>query len=552
MAATVTRLAAAAGFTVDWPEWAINTFVGIGLACTVLAIIQALIGGPESSGDRDGAGGCTSPGGSKTAGSAKQLARFRRFQLTYLAPFLTVMLSDWLQGTNMYTLYQSYDVNVGALFLTGFSSSAVFGTFLGHFVDRFGRRAGCMTFCVLELVINALEHFPSMPLLLAGRVLGGMSTSLLFSAFESWMVSEHRRRGFPEDWLASTFSFCTVGNGIVAIVAGVVAQLAADRLGDIGPFQVALVLTAAALAMLFAWTENYGAGHGPSAASGSSSTPSQGTAAAAEAAAARGNGKEAVKAAAAGAARAPPKPAANGHAGAPSNGGNGHGDGGGNGRSSSHGESCGISGGGGGMAAGVAAAWRCVKSDPRVLLLGLVQSLFEGAMYTFVFMWVPTLQGVAPGGKLPTGLVFSSFMVCITAGGMLVPTALRVVSVEAGSCAVFALAAAAMAAPAFAHDLPTVLGACLVLETCVGAFFACAGLMRSKYLPDDLQGSIMNLFRLPLNVLVVVGTLLTDHAAPPVVFGVVSLWFAAAALLQARLWATAGAAAVARDKPKQE
>jgi hypothetical protein len=37
-----------------------------------------------------------------------------------------------------------------------------------------------------------MEHVPSMPLLLAGRVLGGMSTSLLFSAFESWMVSEHR------------------------------------------------------------------------------------------------------------------------------------------------------------------------------------------------------------------------------------------------------------------------------------------------------------------------------------------------------------------------
>jgi hypothetical protein len=30
---------------------------------------------------------------------------FRWFQLQYLAVFLTVMLADWLQGTNMYTLY---------------------------------------------------------------------------------------------------------------------------------------------------------------------------------------------------------------------------------------------------------------------------------------------------------------------------------------------------------------------------------------------------------------------------------------------------------------
>ncbi len=61
------------------------------------------------------------------------------------------MLADWLQGTNMYTLYQSYGVDVGALFLTGFSSAAVFGTFLGLFVDRFGRRNGCIVFCLLEV-----------------------------------------------------------------------------------------------------------------------------------------------------------------------------------------------------------------------------------------------------------------------------------------------------------------------------------------------------------------------------------------------------------------
>ncbi len=46
-----------------------------------------------------------------------------------------------------------------------------------------------------KVVINALEHIPDMRLLLLGRVLGGISTSLLFSAFESWMVSEHRKQG---------------------------------------------------------------------------------------------------------------------------------------------------------------------------------------------------------------------------------------------------------------------------------------------------------------------------------------------------------------------
>jgi hypothetical protein len=66
-----------------------------------------------------------------------------------------------------------------------------------------------------------------MPALLLGRVLGGLSTSLLFTAFESWMVSEHRKRGYDEELLAGTFSLASAGNGIAAITAGLCAQVAA-------------------------------------------------------------------------------------------------------------------------------------------------------------------------------------------------------------------------------------------------------------------------------------------------------------------------------------
>lgn len=66
-----------------------------------------------------------------------------------------------------------------------------------------------------------------MPVLMIGRILGGLSTSLLFSAFESWMVSEHRRHNFPDSLLASTFAFASAGNGLMAIGAGFLSQLTA-------------------------------------------------------------------------------------------------------------------------------------------------------------------------------------------------------------------------------------------------------------------------------------------------------------------------------------
>jgi len=55
----------------------------------------------------------------------------------------------------------------------------------------------------------------------------------------------------------------------------------------------------------------------------------------------------------------------------------------------------------------------------------------------------------------------------------------------------------------------------------------------------------MNIFRLPLNVLVVVGTRLTDVAAPETVFLGIASWFLTSAVLQLRLSACASEAAAA-------
>jgi Sugar-tranasporters, 12 TM len=131
---------------------------------------------------------------------------FDSFRHKYIVVYLIIMLADWMQGTHMYTLYLSYNVNVSALFLTGFLSGALFAPILGSFVDKFGRKNSCIVYCVLEIIINILEHSHDFGVLLFGRVLGGVSTNLLFSAFESWMATEHRKRGFPEEWMSRTYA----------------------------------------------------------------------------------------------------------------------------------------------------------------------------------------------------------------------------------------------------------------------------------------------------------------------------------------------------------
>ena len=258
-------LASAGAWLTEWAagrEWAVQSFVALsGVALLSVVLGQRLKGAAAAS---------------DTKASAATKREFHSFQASYLSVFVVVMLADWLQGTHMYTLYTKYQqenasVSVGTLFFTGFVAAGLLGTFTGPLVDRYGRKRACLVYVALELLINSLEHFNHMSLLLVGRVLGGVSTSLLFSAFEAWMVTEHRRRGFPEEWIGLTFGRCAVWNGATAIVAGVAAQLAADWLGDIGPFQLAMTLTALAGVLMLAWEENYGSA-APAAKAGKKAT----------------------------------------------------------------------------------------------------------------------------------------------------------------------------------------------------------------------------------------------------------------------------------------
>jgi MFS family permease len=422
----------------DWPAWALRSFVALaGLTSCVWGLQWRLSGNED---------------GSAAKPSGEKLPAFRAFQRQYLLVYVIIQTADWLQGTNMYTLYQSYGTDISTLFITGFTSSAIFGTIVGLYVDRWGRKVGCIIYLVLEIIINIFEHVNNFPILMLGRVLGGISTSLLFSAFESWMVSEHRKRGFPEDWLADTFSTASFLNGSCAIVSGILAQLIADQLGEIGPFQAAIAFTALALVFVVFWEENYG-----------------------------GDTEESKD--------------------------------------------------------GTSSALKLIFNDRRVLLLGLVNSLFEGSMYSFVFMWVPCMLGVLQGAPLPTGLVFSTMMVCISLGGLLFSPSFLLSKTSAENIAIglCLVGAAALTVPVFNTDLPSVLGSFCVFETCVGAFFPCAGLLRSKVIPDAQQGSVMNIFRVPLNVFVVVGTKLTDLYPASQVFAIVVSWLLLGAVLQVAL-----------------
>jgi MFS family permease len=61
---------------------------------------------------------------------------------------------------------------------------------------RSGRKNAALGYVITYSLSCCTKHSPNFWVLMVGRVLGGIATSLLYSAFESWLVAEHFKRGF--------------------------------------------------------------------------------------------------------------------------------------------------------------------------------------------------------------------------------------------------------------------------------------------------------------------------------------------------------------------
>ena len=189
---------------------------------------------------------------------------FKNFQWGYFVAYFPALLGDWLQGPYLYKLYSYYgfqEDQIAVLYVFGFASTVLLGTWAPVAADRYGRRKLCIVFTVVYSLACLFKLSRNYGILLLGRILGGVATSLLFSAFEAWYVHEHlETHDFPKEWIAVTFNRATVWNGILAIVAGVIANALAEwvNLGPVSPFILAIpFLVISGAVVISRWQENY-------------------------------------------------------------------------------------------------------------------------------------------------------------------------------------------------------------------------------------------------------------------------------------------------------
>lgn len=189
----------------------------------------------------------------------------KNLQWRFLTVFWLLRCADWLQGPYFYQVYASKIFNgapvslalISQLFLVGFASTAVFGPLMGRLSDAYGRKKGTLAFTALYSIGALSTKSLLLPVLMAGRFLNGIGTSLLFSAPESWLVGEANKDEEGPKYLGETFGLAYAGDAIVAILAGQFASLAANKRGATGPFELSVgFLALGAIMATFLWKEN--------------------------------------------------------------------------------------------------------------------------------------------------------------------------------------------------------------------------------------------------------------------------------------------------------
>ena len=400
-----------------------------------------------------------------------------RLRWTYCIGYLLMMAGDWLQGPYMYELYRHYGYSapdIGVLFIAGFASSAVFGSLVASLADVWGKKNFVLLYALVYVASCLTKHSPDYATLMAGRVMGGIATSILFSAFESWLINVSKQeadrvrdygrvtpvskgegevlegaRGEGDDegavnhskWLAVTFSYAGQVNSAVAIGSGLVGEAANMWGGPVLPFDLAAVgLTLGAVFVALYWQNDYLSAEQRAQSMRPTSAPSWWS------------------------------------------------------------------------------VWRSslgqVLTSPSMVLVGVIQSCFEGSMYLFIFMWSPVLVSTLapPNPHSATvqavwhGWVFAGFMVCAWCGSYLfsygIGRAQR--SLEGLGHLCMVSAALSIAAVPFLTGLYPRLVAFSAFELCVGVFWPYMGSMREKYIRDEaMRATCMTLYRIPLNCIVV-------------------------------------------------
>ena len=517
-----------------------------------------------------------------SATNSNQELVFKSFRIKYILTYIAITLADGLQGTHIYVLYESYGYNPATLYSLGFLSGAITSPFTGFLIDQIGCRNGALLYCFLEIFINCLEQWDLCEGLILGRILGGITTNIFYTAFESYLMAQccdkcedgsmilkedrrpegkegdeaasaletlksnkrqstesnpTTRNNFSEQQLEHLLVDSTIVASSSSIISGILAHYLADYFGAVGPFQGAVGMTVVALVLIASlWTDDQCSNYRDACDARKDFQSG-----------CNFNSCRAIIS-----------------------------------NATSTFRDC------------VHHTIQVIQTNSRIARIGLIQGLVEGTLETFLFLWAPCLAmfavksstldnlrprieiGMDENGDPLYGLIFGSFMLCSVAGSLFVPVARRKMAkllkqthiqcndgIDGDSkndaeqrqvdqesidpvpvnilCSLLYFTSALLfAIPSLLnkesiYSYPICLASFLTFQFTSGAYEPLEGIIRSTYIPRKHMCSIVNMLRVVTNLAVALGVFSTIHFSLTVSLRFLSIVMASASFLQLTL-----------------
>ena len=524
----------------------------------------------------------------------------------YLPVYLLATAADWLQGPYKYAVYSAYGYDqraISILFVAGFGSGMTLGSIVGGWADTFGRKKMALVYCGCYFLSCLAKHCRPFSMLLIGRVLGGVATSLLFSVFDSWLIRAHSIHKIDKNkYLSESFSTANFGSSVVAILSGLVANAVVEsnnnsedsedntssfqiltttmttvatrskyssksnlqplfrnaarqwfkkeaelfgeayagpptdvndtrwdvawiyKGGGIAAFDLALIpLSLCFLLALACWDENYGTDDNNDGDIDRNDIEDNNN---------RKSGNRS--------SRASTSSLKKGN------------------NSSSY------------LLGSLREASITIWRSSGIFNLCAVTSLFEGAMYVFILLWTPVLRGLSSDGEdddihsqqqsddtnnsnhynnePPLGIAFATFMVCCMFGTSVFSILSTKMGLRPSRILVFILALSSLSCLVISrassksfssykdkNNNKDILAyvAMLVFEACIGAYYPAMSTVKGNLVPEDQRDAIYSVFRLPMNLVVLLN--LCSNLESPQAFGLCFVMLGVATILQLRV-----------------
>lgn len=146
--------------------------------------------------------------------------------------------------------------------------------------------------------------------------------------------------------------------------------------------------------------------------------------------------------------------------------------------------------------------------DGNILSLGLAQTVFECCMYTFVLLYTPALEtsvhnSQGSGGRelFPLGYLFSAMMLCTMLGSIAfkILSSKGVATEKLLSMALFVSGASFCFITLSSYNSTYTVLSFLIFEFTTGLYFPSMGTLRAQTIPEQNRTGVMAFLRVPMN-----------------------------------------------------